>query len=105
LDLLYVSLLDELTAGLGPSLGGLLASGVYMLLKFLRYEEVNGTADRDETSHGRGLSKSDLHSFFSETLTPMTTPGQRTSYFEGDDVPVFKGNKSPSTSRRGENAV
>lgn len=35
--------------GLGPSLGALLSTGVYKMLKFLRYEEVCGTEDRDDT--------------------------------------------------------
>ena len=36
--------------GLAPSLGAGLAAGLYIVLKQLRYDEVNGTADRDDTS-------------------------------------------------------
>ena len=98
---------DIITEGLGPSLGGLLASGVYMFLKFLRYEEVNGTADRDETSHNRVLLKSDLHKFLNDALTPMSMGGgQRTSYFEPDSPAPLQAKESPSaTTQRGDNVV
>jgi hypothetical protein len=36
-------------SGVGPSLGGAVSTGLYMTLKVLNYEDVNGTADRDET--------------------------------------------------------
>src|SRR5271170_619666 len=40
----------ELIVGLAPSLGASMAAGMYILLKQLNYDEVNGTADRDDTS-------------------------------------------------------
>jgi hypothetical protein len=39
-----------LISGMAPSLGAGLAAGLYIILKQLRYDEVNGTADRDDTS-------------------------------------------------------
>jgi len=39
-----------LIVGLAPSLGASMAAGMYILLKQLHYDEVNGTADRDDTS-------------------------------------------------------
>ena len=44
-------LLEEaLIEGLGPLLGAVVSTGLYILLKILNYEDVNGSADRDDTS-------------------------------------------------------
>ena len=40
---------EELMSGVGPSLGAVVSTGLYMTLKVLNYEDVNGTADRDDT--------------------------------------------------------
>jgi len=41
---------EELIEGLGPLLGAVVSTGLYILLKILNYEDVNGSADRDDTS-------------------------------------------------------
>jgi hypothetical protein len=35
--------------GVGPGLGALLSTGLYVLMKVLDYEKVNGSQDRDDT--------------------------------------------------------
>jgi hypothetical protein len=35
--------------GVGPFLGAILSTGLYILMKVLDYEKVNGTQDRDDT--------------------------------------------------------
>lgn len=41
--------LEKLTEGVGPSLGAMVSTGFYTMLKVLNYHEVNGTQDRDDT--------------------------------------------------------
>ena len=40
---------EELIEGVGPSLGAVVSTGLYMTLRLLNYEDVNGSADEDET--------------------------------------------------------
>jgi hypothetical protein len=61
--------------GVGPSLGALLASAVYKVLKFLKYHEVNGTQDR-ESSPSTPL-KSEKPSISSTTIHDPGNCGKR----------------------------
>jgi hypothetical protein len=55
---------EELIEGVGPSLGAVLSTGLYMMLKVLNYEDVNGSADRDEAifrEAEKQLAREELH--------------------------------------------
>jgi hypothetical protein len=94
LDLLYLLKRINLTLGVGPILGAFLATGLYLFMKVLDYEQVNGDQDKYELDH----VVSNTHKRIPEIRNPAAV-GSAVGYLHGSHIghpPVTKENRPSS---------
>jgi hypothetical protein len=105
LDLLYTKFIREkLIAGVGPGLGAILSTGLYIMMKVLDYDKVNGTQDRDDTILVAHIMPRPATSSSSTDSAAVATvvDGNRPQYFDQKDLIVSEvrpgsGPMSPTT--------
>jgi aquaporin related protein len=77
--------------GVGPGLGAILSTGLYIMMKVLDYDKVNGTQDRDDTilvAHIMPRPESSGSGSASSAVATVVENGGRGDYFDSKDIVV-----------------